>query len=105
MPRRKIPSEAFEYYRDLGPSRSYGRVADHYGVSKRAVTKRAVAEGWQGRLRETRRRERVREMNERHLRAMRLLKEKAFEALRRFPPEDVLAAARKIDASRSLPRD
>ncbi len=34
----KIPPDALEYYLVLGPDRSYQKVADHYGVSKRAVT-------------------------------------------------------------------
>ncbi len=98
MPRRKIPANAFEYYRDLGPTRSYRRVAEHYGVSKRAVTKRAVAECWQRRLREPV--DRAREMNERHLRAIRLLKQKALDALRRLPMDEVLAEARRLDSKR-----
>jgi len=43
---RKIPADAFDYYASLGPDRSYRAVAERYGVSKRAVTKHAAAEGW-----------------------------------------------------------
>ena len=42
----KIPPDALEYYLGLGPDRSYQKVADHYGVSKRAVTKLAARERW-----------------------------------------------------------
>ena len=47
---RKIPPEAFDVYFELGPGRSYQAVADHFGVSKQAITRRAVDEDWQGRL-------------------------------------------------------
>ena len=46
----KLGPEAFKFYVSMGPGRSYQGVADHYGVSKRAVTKCAVRENWQGRL-------------------------------------------------------
>ena len=46
----KIPSDAFEYYVSLGPGRSYRSVAEHYEVTKRAVTKHAAREGWAERL-------------------------------------------------------
>ena len=48
--KRKIPSDAFEFYVSLGPSRSYQAVADHYDVTKRAVTQCATREGWAERL-------------------------------------------------------
>ncbi len=46
----KIPPDAFEYYLGLGPGRSYGAVAEEYGVTKRAVTKLAARENWQQRI-------------------------------------------------------
>ncbi len=46
---RKIPPEAFHYYAEMGLDRSYQAVADHYGVSKRAITKLAAREDWQRR--------------------------------------------------------
>ena len=39
---RKIPPEAFDFYFELGPGRSYQAVADHFSVTKQAVTKKAV---------------------------------------------------------------
>ena len=100
---RKIPPDAFLFYRSLGPERSYQAVARHYGVSKRALTTRAVKERWQERLREGEegQSECIQEMNERHLRIARFLKEKALEVLRQFPLEDLLAAVSKLDSQRS----
>ena len=47
---KKLPPDAFHYYVGLGVNRSYQAVAEKYGVSKRAVTSRAVQEDWQGRV-------------------------------------------------------
>ena len=44
--RRRIPPEAFEFYFGLREGRSLQRVAAQYGVSKRAVAKRATKERW-----------------------------------------------------------
>jgi hypothetical protein len=48
--RGRLSDDAFDHYVALGPGRSYDAVARHYGVSKRAVAKKAAAEGWQERL-------------------------------------------------------
>ena len=48
--RRSLPADSFEYYVSLGDGRSYQAVADHFGVSKRAVAKKAASEDWQDRL-------------------------------------------------------
>ena len=51
MPRKlKLPRESFEKYIEMGCSRSYQAIAEHYGVSKVAVTNRARSEKWQERL-------------------------------------------------------
>ena len=55
MPARKLPDNAFEHYVSLGPARSYQQVAEHFGVSKRAVTNLAASENWPGRLAELKR--------------------------------------------------
>jgi hypothetical protein len=102
---KKMPDSAFEFYVGLGPSRSYQAVADEFGVTKRAVTKRATAERWAARLaameRESRERmakraeETLDEMNERHLRIAKALQAKAVDALRNAPLEttrDVIKA-------------
>ena len=99
---RKIPQEAFSLYRSLGDKRSYQAVADHYSVSKRAVTLRAARERWQERLREgVTKAECIQEMDERHLRIARFLGEKALEAMRRIPLEELLAAVRELDSRQS----
>ena len=46
----KLPADAFTYYCALGDARSHQAVADHFGTTKRAVTKRAVREDWATRL-------------------------------------------------------
>ena len=101
----KIPLTAFDLYVSLGPERSYDRVAQHYGATKRAVTKHAVRERWAERLAEVERKAReetdknavavLREMDERHLRIAKALQGKALEALRSMPIErsaDVIRA-------------
>ena len=50
MGKKRIPSDAFDFYVSLGHGRSYRQVSDHYCVSKRAVTKIAVREDWAVRL-------------------------------------------------------
>ena len=74
---KRIPPEAFETYVRLGPGRSYRQVAEHYNVSKRAVTSFAARENWPARLAkvedearaETDKRavDALTEMNQRHL--------------------------------------
>jgi hypothetical protein len=80
---KKIPTDAFDFYFSLGPSRSYQSVADRYHVSKRAVTSLAKREDWQRRLLEIeakarqssdKEKERVLEAAyERHMKALRLV--------------------------------
>ncbi len=52
MPRRKIPPDAVTYYLSLGPGRSYQKVAEHYGVTKRAITKIAAKDRWEEKVAE-----------------------------------------------------
>ena len=104
---RKIPPEAFEHYYGMGPGRSYQAVADHYGVTKRAVTDFASREGWTERLdaieQEARERsdkrivESLDEMNERHLKLVRVVQAKALEALKSMPIHSAMEAARALD--------
>jgi len=109
MAQRKIPPDAFSFYFGLGPGRSYQRVADEYQVSKRSVVNLALKEDWRGRLEEIEEKARsqaseraletLEEMNERHLKGLRLLQAKALEALRKFPIETALQAARSLESS------
>ena len=104
MPRPlKLPRESFEEYIAMGVSRSYQAIAEHYGVSKVAVTNRARSEKWQERLvaleeqaRERFTREAQDEMNvvrARQLKAARALQAKALEMLRDLKPERAIKAA------------
>lgn len=91
----KIPDDAFSYYVSLGVARSYRAVAERYGVSKRAVTKRAVNEQWAERLQkiEDEARERsdarlvdtVEEMRSRHLKTLRAMHARVISALQKYP--------------------
>lgn len=101
---RKIPPDAFAYYASLGPKRSYQSVAEHYSVSKRAVTGMADREKWQERLMEIERKARdkadekvlesLEEMNSRHLRVLRFIQSKSIEALKSMPIENAMDAVR-----------
>lgn len=91
----RIPDDAFSFYVSQGVARSYQGVADHYGVSKRAVTKHAVKEQWAERLQriEDQARERadarlvdtVEEMRSRHLKTLRAMHARVISALQKYP--------------------
>jgi len=101
---RKIPPDAFSFYFSLGTGRSYQAVAEHYEVSKRAVSNMAEREGWQARLAELERKARDRvdekavetleDMNSRHLKVLRFIQNKAIEALKATPIESAMDAVR-----------
>jgi len=103
----RIPPDALEYYLALGPDRSYQRVADHYGVSKRAVTKLAARERWQEKVVELERKAResaekkalesLEGMNLRHLKSLKIVQGKALEALRSMPLTTAMEAVRALD--------
>lgn len=106
---RKIPDNAFEVYAAMGERRSYQAVADRYGVSKRSVVKRAIAESWQERLVrvESTAREKVdaktaetlEVMNERHLKILQAIQARALEALRSIPLRTAFDAIRALELS------
>ncbi len=103
----KIPPDAFEYYLGLGPGRSYGAVAEKYGVTKRAVTKLAAREKWQERILEIERKARrasddkaaetLEQMNDRHLKSLRVIQGKSLEALKAMPLNTAMEGARCLD--------
>jgi hypothetical protein len=105
----KIPPEAFEYYVGLGLQRSYQAVADRYGTSKRAVTKRAAAEKWAERLLKIERtaRERIdnkmtetlEAVNARHLQTLRAIQAKALNALQVMSLDSCMDAVRALDTA------
>ncbi|TAH37729.1 MAG: hypothetical protein EYC70_07110 [Planctomycetota bacterium] len=104
---RKIPSDAFAFYMSLGAERSYQAVAAQYGVSKQAVAKAAIREGWAQRIQEVERKARQRtdekavetieEMTARHLKALRVLMGRALQTLQAMPLGTAMEAARVID--------
>ncbi len=104
---RKIPIESFDFYVALGPPRSYDKVAEHYAVTKRTVTRHAKKERWPERLAEVERKAReesdknavavLREMDERHLKIAKALQGKALEALRSMPIERSADVIRALD--------
>ena len=105
--RGKLPFDTFDYYYGLGPGRSYLAVAEHYGVTKRAVCKLASKEQWQQQIveMETRVREKVtkkteetlEETLERHLMQLKIIQKKALEALRSMPLGTAMEAVRSLD--------
>ncbi len=105
--RKKLPDSALQYYIGLRAERSYQAVADHYGVSKRAVTKRATKDRWQERafafdekLREQTERnllESMEDMDNRHLRTLRAIQGKALESLKSTPIKSAMDAVRALD--------
>ncbi len=94
----KLPADAFTYYCALGDGRSHQAVADHFGTTKRAVTKRAVREDWAARLEKIEAEARrtvdakiagdLAEMHLRHRKMLTAMAARAATALRDYPLED-----------------
>ena len=106
---RKIPPEAFEFYVSLGPGRSYESVAAKFQVSKRSVTRHALREDWQRRLRlieekareasDQKTQETLEAIRTRHLRGLRFIQAKAIETLKSASLEGGSDAARAYTAA------
>ncbi|MCC7173377.1 MAG: hypothetical protein IT459_23230 [Planctomycetes bacterium] len=104
---RRIPPEAFDYYLNLGVQRSYQAVAEKFGVSKVAIVACAKREDWQTRIEriessarathEKRAIESREEMHERYLKYWEAVERRALEALRNFPFDSAMDAARALD--------
>ena len=103
----KLPPSAIEYYLGLGAERSYEAVGRHFGVSKRTVVSRAMRDGWQRKVAEIeskakaagekRALETLEEMNDRHLKSLRVIQGRALEALRAMPLDSAMDAVRALD--------
>ena len=103
---KKIPTDAFDFYFSLGPSRSYQAAADKYGASKRAVVGVAKREDWQRRLSEVeakareagdkKKSESLAASKEHHLQALRLVLVKGIEGLRQMQINEPMDAIRAI---------
>jgi len=98
--------DLFQYYCSLGDTRSYQRVADHYGVQKNTITRIAIDYEWLARLKmieaEARREadKKITDMRaeayERHLKLAKFVQGKAVQGLQ----SHTFDSAR--DASRAL---
>jgi hypothetical protein len=105
--RNRIPESAFDYYFGLGPGRTYAAVAQHFGVSVRGVTKRALHGGWQARLAkieeaarqkaDDKAAESLEAINGRHLKMLRAIQAKALQGLQRLPLDDAMDCVRALD--------
>lgn len=95
---RKIPADAFRYYVGLGAKRSYEAVARRYGISKRAVTKRAAQERWQEQLASLERE------NEQQLQILREVQAKALRALLAHPLTNAMDAVHALEIGITLER-
>jgi hypothetical protein len=110
----KIPADAFDYYVSQGEQRSYQATADHFGVSKCAVAKRAKREDWAGRLAsiesnaraisDRKLTESIADMQERHLKMAKAMGARALTALRDYPIEDGMDAVRAAELVIKLER-
>ena len=100
---KRLPPDAYSYYVELGPTRSYEAVAKHFGVSKVTVVNHAAKERWQERLREAEEKAReeanqkavdtLKAVKDRQLQEARILERRALEALKTLPPEKAAKAA------------
>ena len=111
---KKIPEDAFDRYVSLGAARSYQVLADEYGVSKRAVTKRAAAEDWAQRLdrieadarqqSDKKLAESLGEMRGRHLTTIRAMQSRAVSALQKYPLTSGMEAMKAAEMAIKLER-
>lgn len=103
----KIPKDAFNFYVSLGPQRSYQATADHYGVSKCAVTKCAARENWAERLEkieadaraisDKQLTETLAEMHDRHAKALKAIYVRSVEALRSMPFDNLMDGVKGME--------
>lgn len=110
----KLGKGAFGFYVSLGDGKSYASVAEHYGVSKRAVVKVAGREDWTTRLQvidqEARERadekmtETMVEIRLRHQKLLRAMSSRVATALRDYPLISGMEAMRAAELVIKLER-
>lgn len=103
----KLTTAAYDYYVALGPTRTHAEVARKFGVTRRAVSKRAMQEHWEPRVVEIERKARERheakalesleEMNSRHLQMLRVIQVKALESLKNLQIKSGFDAVKALD--------
>lgn len=111
---QRIPIGAFEHYVSLGNGRSYDQVANHFGVTKRAVTKAAARERWSERLEKIERdaqtrvdeklTESLEQMHLRHTKMLRAMASRAVKALQEYPLTSGMEGLRAAEAVIKLER-
>ena len=112
--RNRIPSDAFDFYVGLGVDRSYQTVADHFGVTKRAITKVASREEWSTRLRKIEKDAReegdkklgetMEDIRGRHLRTLKAMHARSLTALKQYPLTSGMEAMRAAEMVIKLER-
>jgi hypothetical protein len=110
----KIPTDAFDHYVAQGTGRSYQATADHFEVSKCAISKKAKKEDWAGRLakiegvaRESSDKklaDTMGEMHDRHLALLKAAGMRVAECLRNLPLDSGMDAIRGVDLIIKLER-
>jgi len=103
----KIPTDAFDHYVAQGTGRSYQATADHFQVSKCAISKKAKKEDWAGRLAKIEGQARVSsdkklaeslgEMHDRHLTLLKAVGMRVAECLQKFPLQDGMDGIRGVE--------
>lgn len=98
--------ELFQYYVSLGDTRSYQRVADHYGVQKNTITRIAIDHEWMARLKlieaEARREadKKLADMRaeayERHMKLAKFVQSKAVQGLQAHAFDSARDASRAL---------
>jgi hypothetical protein len=102
-----MPTDSFERFMGLGPNRTYQKLADVLGVSKRSVVRRARRDGWQARIAriqvdaqvkvDAKLADDVADVNERHLKTLRVLQAKALQGLSSMALRSPMDCVRTLD--------
>jgi hypothetical protein len=111
---KKLPDEAFAFYLAQGAGRSHQGVATHYGVDKKTVTNRAVAENWKDRVAEHDRQRRaeaekragesISAMDERHLKVAGYIQGRSIETLKSMPLDSAMDAVKAYKLAAEMER-